>query len=119
MKNIKDQVYQALLSVTENVSDVYPSQWSEGANIQLTEEENRVQERTGNSEQKAYVRIRIDVWHRVSTSQVALEVDRAVSALGLVRTSCADAPDPSPYKHKQMRYEGIIDMESDYVFWNN
>ena len=32
---------------------------------------------------------------------------------------CADVPDPSGMKHKQMRYEGIIDMDSDQVYWLN
>lgn len=117
MKNVKDQVYQALLTVTENVSDVYPTQWADGFTVQYTEEENRVYERTGNKEDKAIVRYRIDIWDRISTSAAALAIDAAVSELGLVRTGCQDVPDPSGYKHKQMRYEGIIDMDSDYVFW--
>lgn len=39
--------------------------------------------------------------------------------LGLKRIGCADVPDPSVMKHKQMRYEGIIDMDSDRVYWLN
>jgi len=117
MKNVKDQVYRALCTVTDNVSDVYPTQWADGFTIQYTEEENRVYERTGNQEQTAMVRYRIDIWDRQSTSAAALAVDRVVSELGLVRTGCNDAPDPSGYKHKVMRYEGIIDMNSDIVFW--
>ena len=118
MKNVKDQVYEALSAVTSNVSDVYPTQWADGFTIQYTEEENCVYERTGNAEDKSMVRYRIDIWDRQSTSAAALAVDEALSALGLVRTSCSDVPDPSGYKHKQMRYEGIIDMHSDVVFWS-
>ena len=55
MKNVKDQVFKALLGVTSNVSDVYPTGWSEDVSIQLTEEENVVYERTDNREQKARV----------------------------------------------------------------
>ena len=44
-------------------------------------------------------------------------VDNAMKATGLKRTECQDVPDPSGMKHKQMRYEGIIDMESDEVYW--
>lgn len=119
MKNVKDEVYKALLTVTDNVSDVYPKEWANFPAIQYTEEDNSVFERTGNQEDKARVRYRIDVWDNHSTSEVALAIDKAVSDLGLVRTSCADTPDPSGLKHKQMRYEGIIDMHSDIVYWNN
>ena len=48
----------------------------------------------------------------------AQAVDAAIAALGLVRTGCSDVPDPSGMRHKQMRYEGIIDMDSDIVYWN-
>lgn len=30
MKNVKDQVYAALCTVSENVSDAYPRSWAEG-----------------------------------------------------------------------------------------
>ena len=53
------------------------------------------------------------------TGRTAVAVDKAVSALGLKRIGCADVPDPSGMKHKQMRYEGIIDMDSDQVYWLN
>ena len=118
MKNVKDQIYTALCQVTPNVSDTYPSDWTHELSIQLTEEENAVYERTDNQERLAKVRYRIDIWHRKSTSSAALAVDDAVAALGLVRTFCADVPDPSQMKHKQMRYEGIIAMNSDIVYWD-
>ncbi len=119
MKNVKDEVYDALLKVTGNVSDAYPKDWAKFPAIQYAEEDNSVFERTGNKEDKAKVRYRIDIWDNKSTSETALAVDAAVSALGLVRTGCTDVPDPSGLKHKQMRYEGIIDMYSDIVYWNN
>ena len=118
MKNVKDQVYEALQKVTENVSDLYPSSWAKLPAIQYVEEDNRVYERTANKEDKSYVRFRIDIWNGGSTSQTALDVDEAVAALGLVRTSCMDVADPSGLCHKQMRYEGIIDMHSDTVYWD-
>lgn len=45
------------------------------------------------------------------------QVYAALSKLCLVRILCKDTPDPSGMKHKVMRYEGIIDMESEQVFW--
>lgn len=111
MVNVKDKVYEALCTVTENVSDCYPRSWEKDVSIQLTEEDNRVVEFTDNEEQKAYVRYRVDIWHRKSTSAVAVLVDKAVSALGLKRTQCTDVEDPSGLKHKQMRYEMVIDVK--------
>lgn len=118
MRNVKEQVSEALKKVTGNVSDLYPANWAQLPAIQYVEEENKVYERTSDKEDKAYVRYRVDIWNGGSTSDAALAVDKAVSALGLVRTSCADVPDPSGLRHKQMRYEGIIDMYSDIVYWN-
>ena len=119
MKNIKDKIYDALCAVIENVSDAYPTNWADMPAVQLTEENNSVCESTNSSvEEKARVRFRIDVWHTKSTSETALAVDKAVSALGLGRTACMDAPEPNQqHKHKVMRYEGIICMDSDEVYW--
>lgn len=116
MKNVKDQVYAALAAVFENVTDQYPSSWVHMPAIQCTEEENKVHERT-DKEEKSYVRYRIDIWDSRSASAAALTVDTALSALGLLRVACQDAPDPSGLKHKVMRYEGIIDMRSDDLYW--
>lgn len=118
MKNVKDEVYAALLTVTDNVSDTYPKDWAKFPTIQFVEENNSVEEWTDDQEQMARVRYRIDIWHNQSTSETALAVDKAVASLGLRRTACGDVQDPSGLKHKQMRYEGIIDMNSDTVYWN-
>lgn len=99
MKNVKDQVYKALLMVSKNVSDTYPKDWVEFPTIQYVEENNSVYERTDNAEQMAKVSYKIDIWHNQNTSESALAVDKAVAALGLVRTYCGDVPDPSGLKH--------------------
>ncbi len=119
MKNIKEKIYGALCAVLDNVSDAYPANWADMPAVQLTEENNAVCEGTNSSiEEKAKVRYRVDIWHDKSTSETALIVDKAVSALGLVRTACMDAPEPGQrQKHKVMRYEGIICMDSDDVYW--
>jgi hypothetical protein len=119
MKNVKDQVYAALAAVFDHVTDQYPPTWADLPAVQYTEEDNKVFERSDNKEDKAYVRYRVDIWDSRSTSEGALKADAALSALGLVRTLCQDTPDPSGHKHKTMRYEGIIDMESEIVYWPN
>ena len=119
MRNVKDQVFAALEKVFGNVTDQYPKDWADFPAVQYTEEENKVYEHTTEGECKSYVRYRLDIWHNRSTSEAALKADEALSALGLVRTSCSDTPDPSGLKHKQMRYEAIIDMESEEVYWQD
>ena len=118
MINVKDQVYAALLTVTDNVSDVYPQNWAQTPAIQYVEEDNSVYTRTDAEEQYANLRYRIDIWDTRSTSLTALAVDEAISKLGLVRTACQDVQDPTGLRHKVMRYEGIIDVNTQVVYWN-
>ncbi len=118
MKNVKDEVYQALLRVTQTVTDTYPSNWTNLPTVQYIEDENKVYERTSNKEDKAYVRYVIDIWNNKSTTETTLAVDDQIAALGLVRTSCKDVADPGGLKHKHMIYEGIIDMTSNIVYWD-
>lgn len=117
MKNVKDQVYAALAAVFENVTDQYPADWGTLPAVQYTEEDNKIHEATSEGESKSYVRYRVEIWNNRSTSEAALRVDEALSDIGLFRTFCQDAPDPSNQKHKVMRYEAIIDMESESTYW--
>lgn len=119
MINVKDQVYTALTGACDNVSDGYPKDWAALPAIQYTEEQNAVYEWTDGAEQKAQLSYRIDIWHNRSTSETALAVDAAICPLGLVRTSCSDVEDPSGLKHKVMRYEGIIDVNTEMVYHVN
>ena len=116
MLNVKDRVYEALLNVTDNVTDAYPRDWEKDVAIQYMEEDNRVVEFTDMEEQKAYCRYRIDLWANKSTSAYAVQVDAALSPLGLKRTMCMDVEDPSGRKHKQMRYEMVIDVKTQRVY---
>lgn len=116
MINVKDQVYDAIKGITENVSDGYPKDWGKLPAIQYTEEDNSVFEWTDGREDKARLAYRVDIWNNGSTSETALAVDRAVCPLGLRRTACGDVADPSGMKHKVMRYEGIIDVDTQMVY---
>ncbi len=119
MINVKDQVYAAIKDTAENVGDQYPTNWGTLPAIQYTEENNAVAEWVDGKESKATLQYRVDIWHNKSTSEYALAIDAAMSGLGLRRTMCTDAPDPSQLKHKVMRYEGIIDVEDEIVYNNN
>lgn len=116
MINVKDQVYDAIKCITENVSDGYPKDWGKLPAIQYTEEDNSVVEWVDGKESKAHLLYKVDIWNNDSTSLVALEVDKAISALGLRRCGCGDVADPSGMKHKVMRYEGIIDVDTQMVY---
>lgn len=116
MVNVKDEVYAALCAVTDNVTDCYPKDWEKDIAIQYMEEDNKVYEHTSKGEAKSYVRYRVDIWNQRSTSAAAVAVDAALSLLGLERSQCTDVEDPSGRKHKQMRYEGVIDVTNRRVY---
>jgi hypothetical protein len=116
MINVKDEVYAAIKDISENVSDSYPKDFATFPAIQYVEEDNSVEEHTNEGEQKCYVRFRIDIWHNRSTSITALQVDAAMASLGLKRIQCMDVDEPTGYKHKLMRYEGVIDVETRQVY---
>ena len=125
MKNIKDLVYEALAEKFGNVTDSYPSDWANLPAVQITEEENKEYEHT-TKEDKSYVRYRVDIWDAKSTSESAVLVNKALGSnigedgiqegVGLIRTGCSDNNEPT-MKHKVMRFDGIIDMDSDAVYW--
>lgn len=119
MINVKEQVFDAIKDLCENVSDSYPSNWANLPAIQYVEEDNKVFEWCDGAESKSYLRYKIDIWHNRSTSEATLEADKAVSALGLKRTMCQDVADSSGLKHKVLRYEGVIDVETQMVFQYN
>ena len=117
MINVKDQVYNALLKVDENVSDAYPEEWVNFPQIIYCEEDNRVFEWTDEKEDKSYLRYRVEIWDKKSTSTTAVKVDAEMAKLGLKRIACTDDNSPG-YKHKIMRYEGIIDVSTQIVYQN-
>ena len=121
MINVKDKVYQALCGIDADlsVSDVYPSDWSKTYAVQYMEEANNVYSWVNNEEELAELSYVIYAWSNQSLSQLACDIDTALSALGLKRTSCTDANDPSGRRHKVMRYEGVIDCETEQMFWQN
>jgi len=119
MINVKVEVYEAIKNISENVSDSYPANWATLPAIQYVEEDNKVVEFTDGKEDKAYVRYKIDIWHNGSTSDTAIEVDNGIAPLGLQRIACSDVTDASGLKHKLMRYEGIIDVKTKFVYHNN
>lgn len=116
MINIKSIIYSELKRVADNVNDTYPSDWATFPIIQYIEEDNKSHTKTDDREQLSYVRYKIDIWNNRSTSDIAVAVDEVLSNLGIKRTQCLDSPDTSKLKHKVMRYEGIIDVNTMRVY---
>lgn len=115
MTNVKDEVYDVIKDLCSNVGDSYPKLIGDIPAIEYTEEENKVYDFTDNEEQSSYVRYRFDIWDKVSTSNLSVALDNKVSKLGLKRIQCMDIDDPNGLKHKQLRYEGIVDCETHFV----
>ena len=122
MINVKDQVYSALLRVSENASDMFPlvePRDSELPIVVYCEEANNVYQKTDDAEQLATLRYRVDIFDKKSTSETAQAIDAELSALGLTRDECYDVQDATDYRHKCMRYSGIIDVETEQMYWTN
>lgn len=116
MINVKPQVFKALKIEFTNVNDGYPSKWDSFPIISYIEEENKITVKTDDKEQIAYIRYKIDIWNNRSTSDLAVKVDEVMTELGFNRCGCVDAPDPSKLKHKVMRFEGNIDINTFMVY---
>lgn len=116
MINIKPIIKKELDKISKNINDTYPSDWTTFPIIQYVEEDNKTHTKTDDKEQEAYIRYKIDIWNNRSTSDIAVAVDGVLSSLGLARIQCLDTPEPSQLKHKVMRYEGIIDVNSMRVY---
>lgn len=116
MINIKPIIYKELEKVAENVTDTYPDDWENFPVVIFLEEENKPYEIYGDKEQKSNIRYKVDIFNNDSTSALAMKIDEIFSNLGLMRTSSLDVPDPSHLRHKTMRFEGIVDLNSELVF---
>ena len=116
MINIKPIIYKELEKVAKNVTDTYPDDWENFPVVIFLEEENKPYEIYGDKDQKTNIRYKVDIFNNDSTSALAMKIDEIFSSLGLMRTSSLDVPDPSHLRHKTMRFEGIVDLNSELVF---
>lgn len=115
MINIKPIIYKKIKEITENVSDVYPEDWEDFPVVIYLEEENKPHEYTDDEEQKSYLRYKVDIFDKESTSELAVKIDEVFTSVGLRRTSSVDLAD-SYLRHKVMRFEGVLDLKSRIVY---
>lgn len=115
MINKKEEIYSKLLQVCENTTDTYPQNWEVFPSVQYLEEENTPQEVVDNKETQSYLRYKVDIWSKESTSNLAIAINDVFFSMGLLRTTSVDFSEPNGLKHKVMKFEGILDIESDIV----
>nr|DAD77198.1 MAG TPA: tail component [Siphoviridae sp. ctAJN10] len=116
MINIKPVIYKELQKVADNVTDTYPDDWENFPVVIFLEEQNKPGEWYDEKERKSNIRYKVDIFDKDSTSGLAVEIDKIFASLGLRRTDCQDVPDPSHLRHKLMRFEGIVDLNSELVY---
>lgn len=116
MIDVKKVIYAELKKISENVTDTYPDDWKKFPCIQFLEEENIPQEITDDTERMSYIRYKVDIWDKVSTTAAALQVNAVFASLGLNRSSSIDVPEQSYLKHKVMRFEGVVDHDTLIVY---
>ena len=97
MINIKPVIFKELQKVADNVTDTYPSDWEHFPVVIFLEEQNKPGDWFDDKEQKTSIRYK-------------------VASLGLRRIESQDIPDPSHLRHKLMRFEGIVDLDSELVY---
>lgn len=116
MINIKPVIYKELQKVADNVTDTYPDDWGNFPVVIFLEEQNKPGEWFDDAERKSNIRYKVDIFDKDSTSNLAVEINKIFASLGLRRTDCQDVPDPSHLRHKLMRFEGIVDLDSELVY---
>ena len=116
MINIKPVIYKELQKVADNVTDTYPDDWENVPVVIFLEEQNKPGEWFDDQEKKSHIRYKVDIFDKDSTSDLAVKINEIFASLGLRRTDCQDVPDPSPLRHKWMRFEGIVDLNSQLVY---
>lgn len=117
MINVKPQIVEALSKVASHVFSSYPTDFTKLPAVSYEEEENSVYEWADDREQKSTIRYRIDIYDKKSVSDMAIAIDGELSKLGLHRIQSLDVGDPNGWSHKSMRYEGIIDVNNERMYF--
>lgn len=58
----------------------------------------------------------IDIYSEKSTTELACAVDDALTRIGLKRGQCMDLDDPSGLRHKNMKYTGVYDTNTQLIY---
>lgn len=114
MYDAKSQVAKKLASIPSvNVSSNHKEGLKSIPCILYKEIDNKPTEPTMTLQEVVYS---IDIYNTTSTSKLANEVDNKLLELGLRRITCIDLDDPSGYRHKHMKFRGIINTKTELVY---
>lgn len=67
-------------------------------------------------EKRTLLAYSIDIYSEKSTTSIASQVDDVISALGFKRGTCLDLDDPSGIRHKNMKYTGVYDENTNLYY---
>ena len=118
MIDVSPQIGRAIKTVCDNVNSNYPKDFTKLPVIMYVEEDNHTVEKSFGKESKAYIRFKVDIWTNSmrELSDYTDKINEAITNLGMKRTQCLTVPDPSGLSHKVIRYEGIVDLETERVY---
>ena len=116
MISVKSEIYKSLKKVNKNVTDGYPNDWEDLPIVVYLEEENRPYEITDDAERSSEIKYIVHIWSIDSNTDLAIKVNEVFAKLGLKRVSSQDVADNERLRHKVMRFEGIIDIETLMVY---
>lgn len=116
MISVKSEIYKCLKKVNKNVTDGYPKDWEDLPIVVYLEEENRPYEITDDTERSSEIKYIVHIWSIDSNTDLAIKVNEVFAKLGLKRVSSQDVADNERLRHKVMRFEGIIDIETLMIY---
>lgn len=116
MISVKSEIYKELKKINDNTTDGYPHDWENTPVVVYLEEENRPHEITDDGEKSSEMKYSVHIYSDGSNTDLAIQINNVFAKLGLFRTSSTDVPDNERFRHKHMRFEGIVDIESLIVY---
>lgn len=68
------------------------------------------------TEKRTNLAYSIDIYSESSTTSLASQVDNKMANLGFSRGQCLDLTDPSGLNHKNMKYTGVYDSNTNKIY---
>ena len=111
MINVKKEIYALLKNICSNSFEIYPKNFNTFPVIAYTEEENAGAVYCDGEERLSNFTYKIDIWSKESNSELAAEIDAAMTKAGFRRTNCNDVEEADT-RHKVMRYKASVDTRT-------
>ena len=118
MINFKPEIVKMLKKVSKNVSETYPDKWEKFPILIYEEENNTPHTTTTEGEALTLLSYRIEIYSNESTSVLKSKINDEMTRVGLTRVFSRDMNDISGRRHTVMRYEGVLDLETNKIYRN-